>query len=170
MPANIEIKARLRDFPRTLSLAREISDVPLQILDQEDTFFQVPRGRLKLRVINSLSAELIHYERPDQSRPKQSNYRIFPTKEPILLNALLTDALGIQGIVKKRRHLFLLGQTRIHLDEVETLGFFMELEYVLRTGEPAEDGMKSVREIMKRLEIIEEDLISCAYLDLLSKT
>ncbi len=170
MPTNIEIKARVRNFPRTMSRAREISDVPPQILDQEDTFFQVPKGRLKLRVINGLSAELIHYERPDQSGPKPSHYHIFPTREPNLLIALLTDALGIQGIVKKRRHLFLLGQTRIHLDEVDTLGFFIELEYVLRTGEPEEDGLKSVQRIMKRLEILEEDLISCAYLDLLPKT
>jgi predicted adenylyl cyclase CyaB len=167
MPSNIEIKTRVPCFPKTLQLAQKISDVPVQIFDQEDTFFRVAKGRLKLRVINNSKAELIFYERSDHPEPKESNYRIFPVQDPPLLKTILMDALGIQGVVKKRRQLFLLGQTRIHLDDVEGLGQFVELEYVLQPSESLEDGLKVVREIMAKLQINEENLLAGAYLDLL---
>lgn len=79
---------------------------------------------------------------------------------------MLSSSLGIKGLVRKKRHLFLLGQTRIHVDSVENLGEFLELEVVLDDKQDFADGEKIAKELLKKLEISEEDLITGAYIDL----
>src|SRR5687767_14220176 len=130
MPANVEIKARVQDSAGIRARAEALASTSSQLIEQEDTFFVVPRGRLKLRILSSISAELIYYEREDRAGPKESRYSVFHTSEPDSLKALLQMSLGIRGIVRKQRTLYLVGQTRIHLDEVEGLGSFVELEVV----------------------------------------
>jgi predicted adenylyl cyclase CyaB len=169
MPANIEIKARVRNFPEFLQRVEALSDSPLEVIPQEDTFFVTPKGRLKLRVLASDRAQLVYYERPDQDGPKRSNYFIFNTKDPENLKTALKLALGIRGVVKKTRYLYMVGQTRVHLDNVEGLGRFMELEVVLRSGQSDEEGRVIAGDLMKKLGIEPTDLIECAYLDLLEK-
>jgi len=169
MPANIEIKARVRDFPDLQARAAAVSDAPLQVIPQEDTFFHVPRGRLKLRLLAPDHAQLVYYERPDQDGPKRSNYHIFETNDPENLKTALTLALGVRGVVRKRRYLYLAGQTRIHLDDVEGLGHFMELEIVLRDGQSDAEGQAVARALMTRLGVREEDLLEGAYMDLLEQ-
>ncbi len=90
---NIEIKARAHDFSRAKELAESITDTPPEVIEQEDTFFRSPTGRLKLRVFNQASGELIYYERADESGPKRSKYYISTTTDPASLNAVLTSAL-----------------------------------------------------------------------------
>src|SRR5512138_533643 len=121
MPANIEIKARVRDFDEIRRRAEQLSNTPGTVISQEDTFFNTPRGRLKLRVLSRDEGQLIYYIRPDQKGPKRSNYHIFLTSDPENLKQVLELAYGIRGIVKKTRYLYLVGQTRIHLDNVEGL-------------------------------------------------
>lgn len=166
MNSNVEIKARVRDAARLRHLAESITDQPECVLHQEDTFFRVPKGRLKLRVLALNVGELIYYERPDQQGPKQCLYRIYRTIDPEGLKATLAASLGVLGIVRKRRTLFMSGQTRIHLDEVEGLGDFMELEFVLRPGQDPQEGQRTCRELMRKLEIRDEDLQDAAYIDL----
>ena len=96
-----------------------------------------------------------------------SRYLITKTNEPGALRAALADALGVIGTVKKLRHLYLHGQTRIHLDRVESLGTFLELEVVMRPDQPIAEGEHIARTLMKKLEIKREDLIADAYLDLI---
>jgi len=169
MPANIEIKARVRDFPDLQARAAAVSDAPHQVIPQEDTFFHVPRGRLKLRLLAPDHAQLVYYERPDQDGPKRSEYHIFETNDPENLKTALTLALGVRGVVRKRRYLYLAGQTRIHLDDVEGLGHFMELEIVLRDGQSDAEGQAVARDLMTRLGVREEDLLEGAYMDLLEQ-
>ncbi|BBS15168.1 hypothetical protein WP5W18E02_02050 [Aeromonas caviae] len=69
--------------------------------------------------------------------------------------------------MRKQRTLFLVGRTRIHLDRVEGLGHFLELEVVLEDDEPREVGMQEAHDIMARLGIEHSRLIEGAYLDLL---
>ncbi|HXQ34993.1 MAG TPA: class IV adenylate cyclase, partial [Anaerolineales bacterium] len=128
MPSNIEIKARVRDFDELRQRAERLSDSPLQIVHQEDTFFNTEKGRLKLRILAADRAQLIYYLRSDQEGPKRSDYHIFETPDPENLKRVLELAYGIRGIVKKTRYLYLIGQTRVHLDDVEGLGQFLELE------------------------------------------
>ena len=169
MPTNIEIKARVRDFPELKRRAEAISDSPLEVIPQEDTFFVTPKGRLKLRVLAADRAQLVYYERPDRDGPKRSDYFIFNTNDPENLKTALKLALGIRGAVKKTRYLYMVGQTRVHLDDVEGLGQFMELEVVLRDDQSDAQGQAIANDLMKKLGIEPTDLIEGAYMDLLEK-
>ncbi|XP_066175678.1 uncharacterized protein [Sylvia atricapilla] len=138
-----------------------------QVLFQTDTFFRVPRGRLKLRRTQDGRGELIFYERPDCAGPKLSKFSITPTADPEGLQAVLSQSLGILGTVTKERLLLLLGQTRLHLDRVQGLGDFLELEVVLRPEQSVEDGQRVAQELLRELGVGEQDLVCGAYLDLL---
>lgn len=169
MPANIEIKARARDFEDIQSRADELSDAPVQIIPQEDIFFNVEKGRLKLRILAPDRAQLIFYTRPDQEGPKRSDYHLTYSSDPVNLRRVLELAYGIRGIVRKTRYLYLVGQTRVHLDDVEGLGRFMELEVVLEEGQSDAEGQKIAEELMSALGVERGDLIDGAYMDLLEK-
>jgi predicted adenylyl cyclase CyaB len=167
MPTNIEVKARARDFSTLRARAERLSNTPVQLIAQVDTFFFTEKGRLKLRELGSEAAQLIYYERQDQEGPKRSDYYIFETHDPQHLKSVLGHALGVRGIVKKLRHLYLIGQTRLHLDEVEGLGPFMELEVVLRPDQSEAQGQAIAKRLLSELGIMEADLLEAAYMDLL---
>ena len=169
MATNIEIKARIQDPDRLRELVEKLCDTPGEVLLQEDTFFHTPRGRLKLRVLAPDRGQLIYYERENASGPKPSNYNISPTSDPDSLKTVLSAGLGVRGVVRKRRLVYVVGNTRIHLDEVEGLGSFLELEVVLSPGESPEAGKSMATELMGKLGIQESDLIEVAYIDLVVK-
>jgi predicted adenylyl cyclase CyaB len=168
MARNVEIKARVAEPSTLFDRARVIADQgPFAIL-QDDTFLQCAVGRLKIRILSESEGQLIHYQRPDSTQPKESQYSIVPTSTPQALRETLVRALGARGRVRKKRVLFLVGNTRIHLDEVEGLGHFLELEVVLREGETTDYGIAVARDVMRRLEVRDDQLIEGAYVDLLS--
>jgi predicted adenylyl cyclase CyaB len=167
MPANIEIKAKVHDFELLRRRAEALSDVPVQVIPQEDTFFNVPAGRFKLRVLAADRAQIIFYSRPDSSGPKRSDYAIYETAEPETLKNVLALALGVRGAVRKTRYLYLAGQTRIHLDDVEGLGHFLELEVVLRPEQTDAEGQSIAAGLMVKLGVSDADLIEGAYMDIL---
>lgn len=167
MPTNIEIKARLRDPDGVRRRAEALADRPGGTLKQVDHFFPAPHGRLKLRELAPGQGELIAYLRPDQPGPKASSYAVLPLDDPDAARAVLDLALGRRGTVRKTRTLLLAGRTRIHLDEVEGLGSFLELEVVLREGEDQAAGEAEAQELMERLGIEPADLVWEAYVDLL---
>ena len=169
MPSNIEIKARVRDLASLRIRAEALSGNTVQVIPQEDTFFHTPKGRLKLRLLRPDFAQLVYYERPDQGGPKRSTYHIYETHDPAGLKTALSLALGVRGVVRKKRYLYLVGQTRIHLDDVEGLGQFMELEVVLRDGQTDAEGRAIAEDLMSRLGIRKRDLLESAYMDLLEK-
>ena len=170
MPANIEIKARVRDFTDITSCAEKLSDTPVEVIQQEDTFFNVPQGRLKLRVLAPDRGQLIYYTRPDQEGPKRSDYHIAHVSDPENLRHVLELAYGIRGVVKKTRYLYLVGQTRVHLDDVQDLGQFMELEVVMREGQGDAKGQEIAEGLMTRLGVERSDLLDGAYMDLIEKS
>lgn len=167
MPSNIEIKARVRDQQGMRKTASELATEPMVVLEQVDAFFKCQNGRLKLRMFKDGTAELIQYHRPDTTDSKQSDYQIYPVEKPEELRQLLARSLGETVVVKKRRELFLVDQTRIHLDEVDGLGAYMELEVVLREDQSAKEGSQIAHDLMSKLGVEEGDLVSCAYADLL---
>jgi predicted adenylyl cyclase CyaB len=167
MARNIEIKARVANPDALREKAAALaSEGPTEIA-QDDTFFNCSTGRLKLRAFSATRGELIFYRRSDEHGPKESFYVRTPTAEPDTLRQVLALAYGEAGRVRKQRTLFLSGRTRIHLDNVENLGHFMELEVVLRDGEPVEAGVGEAEELMKRLGVKASDLLDRAYVDLL---
>lgn len=169
MKRNVEIKARATDAEAIRRRAERLSGGPPTVLEQDDTFFLCREGRLKLRVISGARAELIHYERPDTPEPSECRYTVCPCEAPDLLREALSGALGVRGRVRKTRLLYLVGQTRIHLDEVEGLGTFVELEVVLAPEQTAAEGERIAREIMGALGIDRADLLEAAYIDLLER-
>jgi predicted adenylyl cyclase CyaB len=136
-------------------------------LEQTDTFFNAPRGRLKLRQLFADRGELIFYDRPDRAGPKLSVYVITRTTEPAALRETLAQALGVRGEVRKRRWLYLVGPSRIHFDQVEGLGTFLEVEVVLQPGQTAPEGEQVAAALRAELGVHEADLIERAYIDLL---
>ncbi len=169
MGRNVEIKARLADLPALARRVAAIADDGPTVLLQEDTFFPSPRGRLKLRRFESGDGELIYYRRPDATEPEESSYVLSPAADPESLAAALGGALGVRGVVRKKRTLYRVGRTRVHLDEVEGLGDFLELEVVLAPGEGKEAGLAVARELADRLGIAAGDLVARAYIDLLEE-
>lgn len=169
MPRNVEIKARVADPERLRRVVAELAHGPPEELRQQDTFFVCEEGRLKLRRFSDGSGELIFYQRPDATGPSESRFSKTPVDEPITMLTVLGDALGVAGVVRKHREVYLVGQTRIHLDEVEDLGSFLELEVVLGDHQRAADGEAVARGLMEQLGISDDDLIDVAYVDLLEK-
>ena len=167
MPSNVEIKARIDDADAFEGRVASIADGEGETIEQCDTFFVAVRGRLKLRELPDGSGELIHYERPDGSGPRASDYRVATTQHAAPWRALLARALGVRGTVRKRRRLYRSGRTRIHVDRVEGLGDFMELEVALAEGEDPAAGRTVAKELMARLGVEPDDLVEVAYVDLL---
>lgn len=167
---NIEIKARIESIDALLPRARALAGgaEPVLIV-QDDSFFACPHGRLKLRDFGDGSGELIQYERADASGPKTSTYVRSPTASPASLREALARALGPAGRVRKRRWLLLAGRTRIHLDRVEGLGDFLELEVVLAEGDDEAGGHAEAQALLRSLCIPAEALLSGAYVDLLAR-
>ena len=165
---NIEIKARVADLAAVEARAAALADSGPTDIGQDDTFFACPVGRLKLRELAPDRGELIHYERPDEGGPKLSRYVIAPTTDPAALREALARAWGTTGRVRKHRRLYLAGRTRIHLDRVEGLGHFVELEVVLAPDDDLAGGEAEARCIMDALGVAEADLVEGAYVDLLA--
>jgi adenylate cyclase class IV len=168
MARTVEIKARVRDVAALVARAAAIAESGPQRIDQDDTFFACANGRLKLRQFSPERGELIHYFRANSAGPRVSNYHIVPTAAPDALRDTLAAAMGIAGRVIKTRQLYLAGQTRIHVDAVQDLGDFVELEVVLRDDQSEDDGVKIAHALMQALGIAETDLLDVAYVDLLA--
>jgi predicted adenylyl cyclase CyaB len=166
MPRNIEIKARIDSVDALLTRARALADGEPELIEQDDTFFVVPQGRLKLRRFADGSAELIHYHRPDTGEAKASDYVRVPVPDPDALHAALARACGELGRVRKRRLLLRVGNTRVHLDRVDGLGDFMELEVVLRDGQTDAEGRQTAEALMSQLGLADAPRLGGAYLDL----
>ena len=167
MPRNVEIKARIENIEDLENRVVGISDgEPIEIV-QDDTFFKCVNGRLKLRSFSEDQGELIFYKRADDSGPKECFYLISKTSEPSNLRESLNLAYGEAGRVQKRRILYFIGRTRVHLDRVKGLGNFLELEVVLNDNESSEDGIEEAKTILCQLEIKDTQLVEGAYVDLL---
>jgi len=167
MRSNIEIKARITDLKKIEDLVAALSNTPPKRLRQRDTFFRCEAGRLKLRETGAGESELIFYSRADVAGTKQSDYEITLVTDAAKLKAVLEQALGETVVVEKTRLVSLIGQTRVHLDAVEGLGDFLELEVVLQEGQSPEEGHAIACDLMQQLGIQEADLIAAAYADML---
>jgi len=161
---NIEIKAKIANYKKIVDLVEHICPEPPEIENQVDTFFNAPRGRLKLRE-TARNSVLIYYDRPDAYQPKFSDIIVSTIENPKTLKKVLSKSIGIRGIVEKNRKLYKYEQTRIHLDNVKGLGRFIELEVVLKKNQPKHDGEKIAHDLMHNLEIHRKDLIKVAYID-----
>ena len=163
---NLEFKANCDSLDVLRERLVDLQAEHRRTMQQLDTYFNIPQGRLKLREINTHEAELIYYERSDLAESRYSNYQICDIPEPMAFKQIATMAMGIKGVIEKRRELWMFGDTRIHLDEVKDLGQFVELETVIHNQTEAE-AQTEHRLVKDALGIKEEDLVSVSYSDLI---
>ena len=170
MPANVEVKARLRDLAAAQAIAERLAGSRGEIGDSRTFSSRRPGQALKVRTLApDCGEDVIQYDRMNATGPRLSRYEIVPTFDPAGLANLLTAALGVVGVVRKTRRLFLVGQTRIHLDDVEGLGYFVEVEVVLRPGQSPIDGQRIAGKLLGELGVQDSDLVPEAYIDLVLK-
>jgi predicted adenylyl cyclase CyaB len=160
---NIELKARDADPERSLACCRELGAVDHGTLWQRDTYFPVPAGRLKLREQRPGDAVLIHYARADQPDQRESRYRLIRVLDAEEARQALTDALGVSVTVVKQRRLFLWKNVRIHLDDVDGLGRFIELEAVAAATSDLDLESRLIAFLRERLSITDERLVATGY-------
>jgi predicted adenylyl cyclase CyaB len=166
---NIEFKALCKD-PKKIKKILLSRNADYKGVDyQVDTYFQVNKGRLKLRE-GKIERALIFYSRKDSREPKQSNVTLFPvdSSSSVLLKEILTKSLGVLVTVVKQRAIYFIDNIKFHIDNVEDLGSFVEVEAIDINGTI---GINELQEqcqfYLKLFEISEYDLISTSYSDLL---
>jgi len=165
---NIELKARCEDLEQARRIALSLPAKLVAEGEQTDTYFNSPQGRLKLRESSFDDVpSLVWYLRPDAPEPRASSYRIARVRKPEKIAELLSVRFGVRGAVKKHRAVFLYDGTRIHLDDVEKLGRFIEFEAPVNDG-PEEAG-RIVDRLMEAFHIKKDDVVGASYSDLLLK-
>lgn len=165
---NLELKARHADLDAARKAVQAIAEVrPGGVESQIDTYFQVPHGRLKLREINEESATLIYYERPDRAIARICSYHLVPVPDRNSMKAALVAALGMRGVVRKRREIYFWHNVRIHLDEVEGLGTFVELEAVLAPDDDEKLAQERLNQLCQVIRIEPAELLGQSNADLL---
>jgi len=164
---NVELKARDPDPESTAARCLALGAVEAGELRQTDNYFMARRGRLKLRDQGSAGAELVAYSRPDDAEPTESAYVLAPVSAPAELAEALDTALGTAVVVSKRRRLFLWEGVRIHLDEVDELGSFVEFEAVLPDAGDLDTARAKVARLRSELGISDDALVGAGYADLL---
>ena len=169
MARNVEIKAAVQSIEDLLERVIKLTDSPPEKLKQEYTFFTCDNGRLKLREFTDGTGELIFYNRSNTKGPKTCVYEIVPVEAVNSIRTVLSHAFGQLGRVRKHRTVYIVGRTRIHLDQVEELGTYVELEVVLNEDESEDIGHREARELMAALGIDDSSLLDCPYVDLLNE-
>jgi homotetrameric cytidine deaminase len=170
---NVELKARDPEPTRTLQAALEAGAQDQGTLQQRDTYFAAREGRLKLREERrdgdggASQAQLIAYARADEAAARTSAYHLVDVPDPAALTAALDAALGVSVVVDKTRRLLLAGAVRIHLDHVDGLGDWVELEAVA----PAESDLTAeharVGELRAALGMTDDRVVATGYAALL---
>ncbi len=136
---------------------------------QIDTYFNVQFGRLKLRE-GQIENNLIHYNRSDIEGPKQSDVILFQAKLDSTLKQILIKSLGILVVVEKKREIFFIDNVKFHLDTVENLGTFVEIEVIDKEGIIGKEKLnEQCHFFLKLFKIDDKDLIAQSYSDLLMK-
>ncbi len=163
---NLEAKFKLVDLERARKMAEAAGYEFKAAFDQRDTFFKVNRGKLKLREQEN-GAWLIYYSRDDRDGLEISNYEIVPVSDPARTRAVLGDAMGVLARVNKRRTLLMRDNVRLHLDRVEGLGDFGEIEAVVGEGERPDDYLRAVDQTLGAIDVRRSSLISASYFEML---
>ncbi|MBL8963283.1 MAG: class IV adenylate cyclase [Phycisphaeraceae bacterium] len=162
---NVEFKAELRDLPLARSIAKAHGAAFIDAVEQTDTYFRVPAGRLKKRETMGEPVEYIFYDRSDRSPPKLSHFTIYTEAQATARFGLAPMPVWL--VVKKVREIYLLGNVRIHLDTVEKLGVFLEFEALVGTNHSVAACNRSLSDLREIFAPVLGEPISCGYSDLL---
>lgn len=162
---NFEFKARIKDLSGARVTLKKLRARSVGTDHQVDTYFKVPSGRLKIRE-GRIENSLIHYHRSNSARARRSEVELMLLPRRNSVRLILTHALGVLAVVDKRREIYFVGNVKIHLDRVRTLGTFLEVEAMTRTGD-----LKKVRaqalKFRKLFAISPHDIVPQSYSDLI---
>lgn len=164
---NVEFKAELRDAPLARTIARRLGARPLGVLEQVDTYYRVPTGKLKRRETKGEPVEYIFYERREVAAPRLSTFTIYGQAEA--LERFGREPLPVWTVVRKRREFLMLDRVRIHLDAVETLGNFIEFEAMLITTGDEDGARRAIAELREAFAPAMGEPISRGYADLIAE-
>ena len=164
MPTNIEIKVKVNDLDAIEKIAQSINAKFIGLINQVDTFFDIPTGKLKLREFSDRPAELIFYDRKGTDKWR-SDYIIADISDTKNLKKILSILFDTKVIVSKTRKLYMYETCRIHLDTVENLGTFLELESVIIDDEQKANEL--FEKLYREFKIHKEDTIRFSYSELL---
>ncbi len=167
MSRNIELKARVENLDAAREIAHRLGAERISRFDQWDTFFPTPEGRLKLRKLPD-AWELIAYHRSNDASARPSDYEILRLEEGEILRSLLSSTLGFEGEVRKTRELFLWKDVRIHMDEVDGIGTFLEFEALVNEKNTEEDAAGKIYWLTDLFQIEPASIESVSYLELLA--
>jgi predicted adenylyl cyclase CyaB len=137
------------------------------VLHQTDTYFNVPKGRFKLRDEKAKGAYAIYYERGEKSTQRWSTYHTLAVPKHKEFRAFMKKALGVKVEVIKKRELWLWQNARIHLDTVTGLGSYIEIEVVVEKGEA--QAQRVMDDLLAEFKVGKKDFIKKSYSDLLLK-
>lgn len=166
---NLELKVKCNDHTAALSAVKILNANYEGILKQQDVYFDLTPGRLKLRSINNAQHQLIYYKRSNRASAKFSNYYIAEITHPKRVERLLKEIYGIKVIVSKTRKLYLWENVRIHIDSVITLGKFIEFEIVCNTKKEEKESHAKMKFLKKIFNISESNILRSSYSDMLNK-
>lgn len=167
MPRNIEIKARLADLAAARAIALGLGAAAHVVEEQTDRYYTLDAGRrVKLRTIRGSRAELIAYDRPEARGVRASEYTVTPVRDEAAGLCLVPKSPPLV-VVCKRREVLLWHNVRIHLDEVDGLGAFLELEAVVDASHDETACRAQIDRLMDALRLSEPDLIRASYAELI---
>ena len=164
MPKNFEIKCRIRNLSEIKKILVSDRSYKYSIEKQKDIYYKVKSGRLKLRIINEKNSDLIYYNRKEKNRERVSNFVISSTINFKELNFIMTEQFEVMVIVNKKREIFVKDNIRIHLDTVNKLGNFLEIEIMFKDLNKAKKMMSELKDM---LNLNTKDFIKSSYSDLL---
>jgi predicted adenylyl cyclase CyaB len=164
---NIEIKARCADQGKIRDILYSQGAEYRGTDHQIDVYFKVAHGRLKLRK-GEIENFLIHYDREDKEGPKQSNVTLFKSDSASTLEDILTKSLGVLVVVDKKREIYFIDNVKFHLDDVDGLGTFVEIEAIDQEGNIGREILlQQCEHYLSTFGVRKQDLISVSYSDML---
>lgn len=164
---DVEIKAKCSDHNKVRDILKSKFADFKGIDHQIDTYFKVNSGRLKLREGN-IENHLIYYDRENKEGPKESNVILFKNSPDSTLKDILMAANGSLVVVDKKREIYFIDNIKFHIDIVKDLGSFVEIEAIDKDGSIGKEKLYTqCKEYMKLFSILDSDLISVSYSDLL---
>ena len=167
MKTLVELKAKIDNIDKVREKILKLNAEFIGKFHQIDTYFNVPKGRLKLREVEGKPyAQLIYYERENIAAPKKSEVFILEISNPEEFKEKTEKILGVKSVVDKVREVYVYRETKIHLDSVKRLGCFIEFEKETLESE-IEETRSFLEKLMKKLEIRWENLIESSYGELI---
>lgn len=135
---------------------------------QTDTYFKVKDGRLKLRE-GKIENSLIFYNRKETKELKKSDVVLYEVSKDVDgLKNILKNLFEVLAVVKKKRKIFFIDNMKFHIDTVDGLGSFIEIEAIDTSGKIGKEKLTSqCNEYIEMLGIDRNNFIDKSYSDLI---